>query len=242
VTFQLVVLKIHKWVGLILGIQILLWILGGLIMSAFPLSRVHGDHTRAFIDRSPLNFKEVYPLARVLPSVRSPIESVSLENGDRGLVYNVKIQQWRSLYYDAITGKQLPPITQQEAETIAAKNYRGSALINNAGFIEDSGGEYKGIVPAWRIEFDDRESTTFYIEADSGKISASRNTMWRVYDFMWMLHIMDYEEREDFNHPLLIIFAASSLFFVVTGIILLFQAQYLSDLKRFFFSKAKRTQ
>jgi len=232
----------HKWVGLILALQILFWIVGGLVMSVFPIEKVRGDHTRTFIDRSPLNFKEVYPLQNVLPWVPNPIESVTLENGDRGLVYNIKIQEWRSLYYDAITGKELPQLTQSEAETIALKNYRGSALIKSTTLINDGGTEYKGIVPAWQIVFDDNQTTTFYIEPDSGKISASRNTLWRIYDFMWMLHIMDYDEREDFNHPLLISFAAGSLLFVLTGFILLFQAQYRGDLKRFIFRKTQRTR
>ncbi len=34
----------HKWVGLFLALQILLWILGGLVMSAIPLEMVHGKH------------------------------------------------------------------------------------------------------------------------------------------------------------------------------------------------------
>jgi len=234
VTFQFVVRKIHKWAGLILGIQILLWITGGVVMSSLPIELVHGDHSLKFIDRSALNFKEVYPLERILPYVPNPIESATLENGDRGLVYNLKIQQWRSLYYSATTGKPLPELDQQEAESIAAINYNGSALIKSALKIEKSGGEYKGIVPAWRVEFDDREATTFYIEADSGKIGAVRNSYWRIYDFFWMLHIMDYENREDFNHPLLISFAASALAFMVTGFVLLFQAQYRRDLKKLF--------
>lgn len=225
-TFQYLVRVTHKWIGLILALQILFWIGGGLVMSSLPLAQVHGDHARAFIDRDPLNFKQTYPLEKILPAVPNPIESISLENGDRGLVYNVKIQEWRSLYYDAVSGKRLPDIDKAEAERIARINYRGSASISDTRLIQEAGGEYKGIVPAWRVEFADGEATAFYIEADSGKVSAVRNAMWRLFDFVWMLHIMDYDEREDFNHPLLISFAASSLFFCITGIVLLFQSRY----------------
>lgn len=233
-TFQSVVRKIHKWAGLILGVQILLWICGGVVMSAIPIETVHGDHSRQFVEYQPLNFQEVYPLEKVLPWVQNPIESATLEMGDRGLVYNIKIQQWRSLYYSAITGKQLPPIEQAEAERIAAKNYRGRSQIKSATLVANGSTEYKGIVPAWRVEFADNDKTTFYIEPDSGKIAAVRNVYWRFYDFFWMLHIMDYKSREDFNHPLLITFASSALAFMVTGFILLFQAQYRRDLKQLF--------
>jgi len=36
-----------------------------------------------------------------------------------------------------------------------------------------------------------------------------------------MLHIMDYDTRDDFNHPLLVIAAASALLFALSGAVLL---------------------
>ncbi len=35
-------LRIHKWLALVVGIQIVLWIAGGVVMSALPLDRVRG--------------------------------------------------------------------------------------------------------------------------------------------------------------------------------------------------------
>ena len=66
-------------------------------------------------------------------------------------------------------------------------------------------------------------STSLYFNADNGEFITVRSNIWRVFDFFWMLHIMDYDEREDFNNPLLISFAASSVFFSFTGFILLLQ-------------------
>lgn len=37
-------LRIHKWIALIVGIQIMLWIAGGLVMSAIPIETVRGEH------------------------------------------------------------------------------------------------------------------------------------------------------------------------------------------------------
>jgi hypothetical protein len=56
-----------------------------------------------------------------------------------------------------------------------------------------------------------------------------RSDIWRLYDFFWMLHIMDYETLDDFNHPLLIAIAAFSLFITVSGIIFI----YFSVIKPF---------
>ena len=50
-----------------------------------------------------------------------------------------------------------------------------------------------------------------------------RTDNWRLFDFVWMLHIMDYTERSNFNNPLLISFSAAALLFTVSGIVLLWQ-------------------
>ena len=43
-----------------------------------------------------------------------------------------------------------------------------------------------------------------------------------MFDFVWMLHIMDYDERSDANNALLRIASATGLLFAVTGVWLLF--------------------
>ena len=42
-------------------------------------------------------------------------------------------------------------------------------------------------------------SITYYISATTGSVLERRNDTWRWWDFFWMLHIMDYDERENVN-------------------------------------------
>jgi hypothetical protein len=51
-------------------------------------------------------------------------------------------------------------------------------------------------------------------------VTARRSTLWRVFDFLWSLHIMDFENHEDFNTPLLIVATALSLVMIIAGIVL----------------------
>mgnify|MGYP003339799900 CR=1 FL=1 len=46
------------------------------------------------------------------------------------------------------------------------------------------------------LEFADRHH-------GDGEIVSRRHALWRVFDFAWMLHIMDYEARTNVNNPLL---------------------------------------
>ena len=50
---------------------------------------------------------------------------------------------------------------------------------------------------------------------------ALRSRLWRAFDFMWGLHIMDLQGREDTHHPLLIGSAALALLTSLLGLVLL---------------------
>ncbi len=81
--------------------------------------------------------------------------------------------------------------------------------------------EYRGILPAWRVDFEDGEGRAIYVAADTGQVTARRSTLWRTYDFLWGLHIMDWRGHEDFNSWLLVIATFLGLVVVLSGIIML---------------------
>jgi hypothetical protein len=70
------------------------------------------------------------------------------------------------------------------------------------------------------VDFDDGASRSLYVAVDTGVVAARRSTLWRTFDFLWSLHIMDFKNHEDFNTPLLIIATALGLIVIVTGIVL----------------------
>ncbi|MBC7985348.1 MAG: hypothetical protein H7X93_01560, partial [Sphingomonadaceae bacterium] len=73
--------------------------------------------------------------------------------------------------------------------------------------------------PSWRAEFAD--ATRVYIDAETGETLALRTRRWRVFDWMWGLHIMDLQTREDTSHPILIVFAALALLSVLIALAIL---------------------
>ncbi len=72
------------------------------------------------------------------------------------------------------------------------------------------------------MQFADAEQTAFYFHPITGQLLRVRTDTWRLYDFFWLLNNMDYEDRSDFNHPLLIISAGSALGFTLGGFVLLY--------------------
>jgi hypothetical protein len=79
--------------------------------------------------------------------------------------------------------------------------------------------ELRRPIAAWRVEMDD--GTRFYVDAGSGEIVARRTGWWRIYDWMWGLHIMDLETREDTHNPWVIGFGIAALIMSLLALLLL---------------------
>jgi hypothetical protein len=77
--------------------------------------------------------------------------------------------------------------------------------------------EYRGALPVWQLVFDDEAGTHLYVSPATGKVAARRSGVWRVYDFLWSLHIMDYQTRDNFNNWLVVIASAIGLVLTITG-------------------------
>ncbi len=88
--------------------------------------------------------------------------------------------------------------------------------------LEQGNSEYRGPLPVWRVVMGDDEDTRIYVSPLTGDVIARRNATWRLYDFFWMLHIMDYENRTDFNNPLVIFASILALVATISGIWLIF--------------------
>ena len=74
-------------------------------------------------------------------------------------------------------------------------------------------------IEAWQVQMDD--GVHFYVDAGSGEVVARRTPFWRVYDFMWGLHIMDLQGRKQTNNPWVVTFALLALVMTLMAVVLL---------------------
>lgn len=127
--------------------------------------------------------------------------------------------------FAATSATPLDPPNEQAIRALASLYYAGTEPIAWAELIMDVPGEIRGRTPPlWRVEFDHWNSPTFYLSPDTGELLSRRHELWRVFDFVWMLHIMDYDERENVNNPLLRAFTWGAVLMALSGIWLLFYA------------------
>jgi Na(+)-translocating NADH:ubiquinone oxidoreductase F subunit len=215
---------IHKWLTLIIGIQLALWLLSGLIFNLLDPEKVNGKHLASPIAVQSLA-RETPFLAHAVISSRYLQESVieiQLATRLNKAVYRVALAD-RVELLDAESGEKIT-ISETTARAIAEQNYAGDpTLIHSINRLDAPSLEirrHQG--PAWQVNFRDENNTSLYISAEDGQLLERRNDTWRLFDFFWMLHIMDYQGRQNFNNTLVIFVGFFSLWLVVSGFILLF--------------------
>lgn len=215
--------KLHKWVGLLIGIQLLLWLLSGLMLSLIDPAKVSGNQWTQESSHTP----QTIPDGKLLEPGDLTAEqldgvlSISLEVRRGRPIYRLRRSQSISLI-NASDGSSIVT-DKQDAKRLAQQDFSGNGEITSIenGVAPDmetrnSTGAY------WRINFSDKAHTSIYISASTGDILERRNSYWRVFDFFWMLHIMDYSGHEDINNTLIIIVALIAIWLGISGFILLF--------------------
>lgn len=212
--------KTHIWLGWIIGIQLFLWMLSGLVMSAMPIEEVRGEYLRAEAELAPLPPADFVPPGSIL--AQTPAAAVHLTRLLERPVYQLQTAGKVFAVRDALSGEPVL-IDAVLARRIAVARYAGAGKPTSVSWTAADAAprEFRREVPAFAVRFDDAEGTVFYVHGLTGDIAAVRTDRWRLFDLMWGLHIMDWREREDFNHPLLIGAAALGTISVAGGIALL---------------------
>jgi len=110
-------------------------------------------------------------------------------------------------------------------------SYQGGGELKSIQRIENATEETRKFsMPTWQVSFDDDYSTALYFSADTGEYQGTRTDSWRLNDFFMMLHFMDYGQRGDFNHWLIIFAAVALLFFASSGLLLVYSSFSKKDL------------
>ena len=212
--------KIHKWLALLMAIQILFWFVSGLFFAVFPIERVRSEHAVAEQPAWPVPFDTAADGLLRLGSAGVTGDRIEVRMLLDRPVALVSRPGGRPQLYDLGSGRRISPLSMNAATRIAEADHAGDARAGRVVRVTDNSPEYRGALPAWRVEFDDGANRSLYVAADTGVVAARRSTLWRVYDFLWALHIMDWRDHENFNSPLLVIATALGLVVIVTGIVM----------------------
>ncbi|MGI8705128.1 MAG: PepSY domain-containing protein [Sphingomicrobium sp.] len=196
----------HVWLGWIVGIPILLWVVSGVVMVWRPIEEVRGEHLVTPLQPVRLSSAPVPPRIEGVP-----LSGLSLKQTAAGPRWVVEVANGPTRLADPATGALLPPVSATDAAREVAAVYTGQSSIRSVSRTDPDNPplELRRPIPAWKVSFAD--GTNFYVHAGSGEIVARRTPWWRLFDLMWGIHIMDLETREDMHNPLVLGFGIASV-------------------------------
>lgn len=220
--------KVHRWLGWLIGIQVLVWVIGGVVFALLPFQAwvKAGDTVKAptvvlpagWADRVAPGLQAAAGLGQVVAvatvaTPHGPALRVSYRDGrEPGLVL-ADGQAWTAPD-EAALRRFVSALYLGPGSIVAVE--RVDAVPRRLGIVAETGGR----TDLWRVRFDDMLATRIYLNGRSGEFVTARNEAWVWYDFFWRLHIMDYAGGEDFNGSLLRVAAVAALGLVVAGMVL----------------------
>ena len=216
---------LHRWLGLLIFIQVLIWVGSGFIISLLDAETAAGGTLRLPPPEPvPLAGAALLPISD-LPIERAGLETVGLIRVDGTAVYRLVSDQGVRLIH-AQSGQPFT-VDPAMAERIARRSYSGDGGTLGVIRLENPGELVNFEGAAWQVAFDDALGTRAYVDARDGRLLAHRNDRSALLEWLLRLHFMDYDGGHDFNHPLIVGAAFATLWLAVSGILLL-----ISSLRR----------
>jgi hypothetical protein len=201
---------------------VVFWFVSGLFFAIYPIERVRSEHRVAERGAAPLSAAELRSPAEIAPLLAAaPTKIVYGRDATGRAVAVVEFADGRPALIDLDALHVISPLSEQEAAAIAQAHVTNAPRVRETRSVVSASPEYRGALPAWRVAFEDREGLAVYVAADTGAVTARRSDLWRVYDALWALHIMDWRDHENFNTGLLIFATVLALIVTLAGFVLL---------------------
>ena len=212
---------LHKWLALIVGVQIVFWFASGLFFAMSPIERVRSEH-RIAEHHATLTAAALRAPADVVRLLPEPPAKLTYESTSAGEPVAVaEFPHRRPILIDLNDWRVTSPLSADAATQIASAYVANAPRVREVKLVTAETPEYRGVLPAWRIAFDDGEGLAVYVAADTGRVTARRSDLWRLYDALWAVHIMDWRDHENFNTGLLILTTLTALIVALAGFVLL---------------------
>jgi uncharacterized iron-regulated membrane protein len=215
---RLKIRKAHRYLGIFLGIQFLMWTISGMYFSWTDIDEIHGDHFKKEVPHQSA-FSDLLGSSQL--KIKGPIRSLELLEIADSPYYWIN----ETALYDARTGAKKKELTADEAIQVAQRYMLSDLEFDQIKRIETVGDhhEYRGRpLPAYEISYKTDENLKAYVAMENGAFQTVRHRDWRWFDFLWMTHTMDYQGRDDFNTIVLRVFSLLGLITVFSGFLLWF--------------------
>lgn len=228
---QRITRKTHRYLGLFIGIQFLFWTLGGLYFSWNDMDDVHGEtllnkteHAFDFQYQEPTR-KLLLHLEQTDPKPIKKIEGIVV--ADDSLLRITRSNDIAFINVSKDTYGIRKELTKEECVSFVRSRLYSHIEIGEVRYITEKdiakGHEYREKpLPAYAVTLQHPTNTVVYVNPRLAKITSVRNDNWRRFDFLWMLHVMDFDTRDHITNWILRVFSVLGLLTILSGLYLFF--------------------
>ncbi len=163
----------HNWIGIIIGVVLVLWVVSGLIM-VLPVSDIAKLGTRVPAQWLDVTVSPAQAATVAIAGSGATIRGLEFKRLRGRIAYFVRLEPTGSMLVDGRTGTIIT-ITDTLAAAIAADGMSGGTA--SIGRIErvDTPGDHDahGPLPAWHVTFTDDARTEAWVHIASGELRRS---------------------------------------------------------------------
>ncbi len=220
---------VHKWLSLVVGIQLIIWLATGLYFNLMDHENATGNAQRERVEHDG-NIQDfaLLPVDKLTQPEPQSVQLIwILGKPYYQLNYDESPHSYQKnnrVVVDASNGVEFK-LNAETAEQIAQLSFKSkedttilAELMSPP--IDELPSERNTL---WKVSINDSADTHVYIDPQTGKVVAHINDDRRLRDLMFMLHFMDYTNKGGFNHWLIILFAIATLMLASTGMLWLIE-------------------
>ena len=204
----------HKYLSLVISIQLLLWTISGIYFAFNKIELVRGEQYLIEQKVSKLNLKEV----------ESSFSGKNVNFVRRLDEWIIKVETDSGFSYTDLQGQSLDELNAEEVREVVRLSTNLTPLMAQRIDKPEIRAEFRGRnLPIFKVATSTTDNINVYVDAFTGEVTAIRSDSWRIWDFLWGAHIIDYSERENINNFLIKILSILALLSSLSGIVLFFK-------------------
>ena len=204
----------HKYLSLVISIQLLLWTISGIYFAFNKIELVRGEQYLIEQKVSKLNLKEV----------ESSFSGKNVNFVRRLDEWIIKVETDSGFSYTDLQGQKLDELNTEEVREVVRQSTNLIPLMAQRIDKPEIRAEFRGRnLPIFKVATSTTDNINVYVDAFTGEVTAIRSDSWRIWDFLWGAHIIDYSERENINNFLIKILSILALLSSLSGIVLFFK-------------------
>ncbi len=224
----------HRWIGIVLGILVLVWFGSGIVMMYYPYPELTDSQQLSLLhafepDRTLIGFPRA-----VAAAGEGDIVGARLALWDGRLAYSLWHERRSRREYaalvDAHTGQLLTPMDSATATSVARSVVGARPPLKNVALLPRSdhyfmGNEHRSAFPVYRVRFGDDAATAVYVSQNSGVVPAvvtrvTRITTWLGTVPHWLYFMWLYYDHPDAWTWVNLLLPGVAVVLALTGIIL----------------------